>query len=385
MASQSKISALTAHRASGVGVDANALAKLKRIASGVAAARRFETSELPEEISFKLTQRCDMRCTHCYQWGEGGYHLQEPKGELAFEIIEKVMAATQARGANVFLWGGEPLLYRQWERLASLLTEQQRWVSVCTNGSLIERRLPSLLSIGAKLEISVSIDGFADQHDALRGPGAFAKTLAGIQALRANQFQGELSINAVVSAELLPRLSEFVDLVESWGVGTLYISLPWFLSKSATQKMDAFAEQNLPWLKKRIRPSWYSYSYALNADRADEFRLQAREIAGRQGPLKVRYNPELADSEIAEFLQGSDTPSQGKTACGAIHARMDVFPDGSVVSCKFFPEFVMGNLSDSALHDVWHGERFKTLRDTHQQCGLMPVCAKCNLLYTRGA
>ena len=152
--------ALKQDRASGLGADANALARLKRIASGVAAARRFETSALPEEISFKLTQRCDMRCKHCYQWGEGGYHLQEPKGELAFAIIEKVMAATQARNANVFLWGGEPLLYPQWEKLASLLTLHQRWVSVCSNGSLIERRLQSLLSIGGKLEISVSIDGF---------------------------------------------------------------------------------------------------------------------------------------------------------------------------------------------------------------------------------
>ena len=221
--------------------------------------------------------------------------------------------------------------------------------------------------------------------DALRGPGAFAKSIAGIQALRANQFQGELSINAVVSVELLHRLAEFVDWVESWGVGTLYISLPWFLSKSATKKMDAFAEQNLPWLKKRVRPSWYSYSYALDADCADAFKRQTLLIAKRQGPLKVRYNPELSNSEIAEFFQGSDTPSQGKTACGAIHARMDIFPDGSVVSCKFFPEFVMGNLSDSAVSELWHGERFKTLRETHQKCGLMRVCAKCNLLYTRGA
>ena len=383
MASMSVVNAVN-HRSKGLPADENALGKLKRIATGASIVRRLQTTELPEEISFKLTQRCDMRCTHCYQWGEGGYHLQEPRGELAFEIIEQVMAATHARGSNVFLWGGEPLLYRQWDKLASLLIKHQRWVSVCTNGSLIERRLQSLLSIGNKLEISVSIDGFEAQHDALRGKGAFAKCLAGVRLLQQHGFSGELSINTVVSAELLPQLAEFVDLVESWGIGTLYISLPWFLSKPAMQKMDAFAAQNLPWLKQLAKPSWYSYDYSLSADSADAFKAQVAKIAKRLGALKVRYNPELPDADLQAFLDGSDKPAQGKTACGAIHARMDVFPDGSVVSCKFFPEFVMGNLSEKPLAAIWHGERFETLRKTHQSCGLMPVCAKCNLLYTRG-
>ncbi len=63
---------------------------------------------------------------------------------------------------------------------------------------------------------------------------------------------------------------------------------------------------------------------------------------------------------------------------------MDVFPNGDVVSCKFFPEFRMGNLKDEGLAGIWTGERFQQMRQTISQCGLMPVCAKCNLLYTRG-
>ena len=64
---------------------------------------------------------------------------------------------------------------------------------------------------------------------------------------------------------------------------------------------------------------------------------------------------------------------------------MDVFPDGEVVSCKFFPEFRVGNLQQESVLDVWHGARFNQVRETVSSCGLMPVCAKCNLLYTRGA
>jgi radical SAM protein with 4Fe4S-binding SPASM domain len=64
---------------------------------------------------------------------------------------------------------------------------------------------------------------------------------------------------------------------------------------------------------------------------------------------------------------------------------MDVFPDGEVVSCKFFPEFRVGNLHEAGVEEVWKGQRFDQVRETVSRCGLMPVCAKCPLLYTRGA
>jgi len=42
---------------------------------------------------------------------------------------------------------------------------------MCTNGTLIEKRLESLVRISSHLEVSVSIDGFEKEHDSLRGRG----------------------------------------------------------------------------------------------------------------------------------------------------------------------------------------------------------------------
>jgi radical SAM protein with 4Fe4S-binding SPASM domain len=64
---------------------------------------------------------------------------------------------------------------------------------------------------------------------------------------------------------------------------------------------------------------------------------------------------------------------------------MDVLPNGDVVSCKFFPESAVGNLGDEDTATIWHGPRFQRLRQTIDRCGLMPGCAKCSLLYSRGA
>ena len=87
---------------------------------------------------------------------------------------------------------------------------------------------------------------------------------------------------------------------------------------------------------------------------------------------------------MEDFLAGSHIPAQNKSRCIVHRSRMDVFPDGEVISCKFFPEFAVGNLKNAEVVDVWKGQRFDSVRETVARCGLMPVCAKCNLLYTRG-
>src|SRR3954451_10403760 len=134
-------------------LDPIAFEKLRRIAPNQLAARRdasdWRARPLPEEIAFKLTNRCDLRCSHCYQWSEEGYHrslpLAERGGDLSLSVIAQALEATREIRSNVFLWGGEPLVYRDWDGLVELLAAYERWTSICTNGTLVDRRLESLL------------------------------------------------------------------------------------------------------------------------------------------------------------------------------------------------------------------------------------------------
>ena len=378
-------------------LDPVAFEKLRRIAPNQLAARRDPTDwrprSLPEEIAFKLTNRCDLRCSHCYQWNEQGYHRLLPRaeqqGDLPLSTIADVLTATRELRSNLFLWGGEPLVYREWDGLVELLAADPRWTSVCTNGTLIERRLPSLLRISCQLEMSISIDGFEADHDALRGAGAFARTVAGMRALvaskRAGAYRGEISVNCVISDALVGRLCDFVAFVESEGADTVYVSFPWFISAESAGKMDRYFAARFPERPTPAQPSWHSYRFRLDVGRLDDLRADLARIDAARWRIKLRYNPALESGELQEFLAGSDKPALDKTRCLALRTRLDVFPNGDVVSCKFFPEFTVGNLHGETLAEAWHGARYDRVRETVATCGLMPVCAKCNLLYTRGA
>ncbi|MCU1277795.1 MAG: radical protein [bacterium] len=378
-------------------LDPVAFEKLRRIAPNQLAARRdaadWRARPVPEEIAFKLTNRCDLRCAHCYQWNEEGYHHHlvraERQGDLPLSVIAKVLTATRELRSNVFLWGGEPLVYREWDGLVELLAADERWTSICTNGTLVEQRMESLLRISGHLEMAISIDGFEAEHDALRGAGAFRRTLAGLRSLiaqrRAGAYQGEITVNCVIGDAMVSRLFEFVGFLESEGVETVYLSFPWYISDETSAMMDQSFAERFPERPTPQQPSWHSYKFKLDPRRLDDLRAELARIDGASWRVKLRYNPALHSSELREFILGSDKPAQNKTRCLALRTRLDVFPNGDAVSCKFFPELTVGNLLESAVAEVWHGERYDRVRETVATCGLMPVCAKCNLLYTRGA
>jgi radical SAM protein with 4Fe4S-binding SPASM domain len=375
-------------------LDAVAFEKLRRIAPNMLANQHaarngaWQVQAVPEEIAFKLSNRCDLRCSHCYQWNEAGYHRQLSGKDMDLAVIAKVLAATRERKSNVYLWGGEPLLYRDWDGLVKLLQQDPRWTSICTNGTMIEKRLEGLLSLSKQLEVSISVDGFEKEHDAVRGQGALAKTIHGLRLLvaqkRAGAYQGEITVNFLITNPMVKKIVDFVAWLEEEGVDTLYVSFPWFLSPTANKNMDAYYQQHFAEQNLFQKPSWYSYNYSLSNGLVNDLALAISQLNERKGSLKLRYNPELTVDELATFINGSDKTAQNKTRCQSIFTRMDIFPDGQVVSCKFFPEFRMGDLTDNNVDSVWLGERFKQQRETITNCGLMPVCAKCNLLYTRG-
>jgi radical SAM protein with 4Fe4S-binding SPASM domain len=247
--------------------------------------------------------------------------------------------------------------------------------------------MQSLVRISSHLEVSISVDGFEDEHDLIRGAGSFRRTVNGLHLLleekRAGLYSGEITVNFVVSDRMVHRMYDFLQFLEGEGVETVYVSFPWYISDDTCAKMDRYFAEHFTWLPDS-RPSWESYKFRINAAYVEHLNAGVARIDATKWRIKVRYNPRLDRADMHAFIEGSDKPAQNKTRCHATQTRMDVFPNGDVVSCKFFPEFRVGNLNDTEFTKIWHGRHFNQVRETVWKCGLMPVCAKCNLLYTRG-
>lgn len=129
-------------------------------------------------IVWNMTQRCNLRCVHCYA------HAVEADGTDAISTAQAkaMIDDLAAYGAPVMLFsGGEPLVRADLVELASHATSRGMRAVISTNGTLITReKARELKSVGLSY-VGISLDGMQPVHDRFRGvPGAFAKALEGI-------------------------------------------------------------------------------------------------------------------------------------------------------------------------------------------------------------
>ncbi len=350
---------------------------------------------LPQEVSLQLTYKCNLRCTHCYQWNEQGFFrdfsIERQRTELDVAIVQDVLELTAPLRSKLFLWGGEPLMHSKFGEIAALVEKYPRTVNMCTNGLLFKRNMEHLLRIGENLNLLVSLDGLGEDHEALRGKGTFKRTMENIQTMlelkRTGVWDGELSLSCMVSHVTVGKMYEFMEWAEELGVNTVYFQFPWFISPEVAQAMDRLYEESFAWLNPQTstkQPTWHSYTYQLPAEQLPVLRESMARLAARQWRVRVRYQPQLEADEVTDFILGTSRPAQHRNKCLAVSNRMEVHADGNVSSCKFFPEFVVGNLYDTPAAELWQNPSFREIRKILSANGMMPVCSKCILLYLNG-
>lgn len=350
-------------------------------------------TDLPEEIGIQLTGKCNLRCKHCFEWSKEykGYNrtcnfaIEE---ELSINIIDRVLEETEKIKSNLFLWGGEPLVYSKWENLIELLYKYKRWTVLCTNGIGICDKIDGILKISDNLAILTSIEGFEEANDKIRGNGSYRKALKGIKLIldlqKKGEYQGKQSVHCTINNDNIFKLYEFVEYMEQLGIDTLYICFPWYIHKSLARKMDLYYRNNFNKCDKEENiKSWHSFGFHIEEKNIDALLLQMEMINNRNWNIRVRYQPGIEIEEAKKYAKGENIVVQKKQQCLAIRDRIDILSTGEVSSCKLFKEFIVGNLHNQSLEEIWHGEKYRKFREILNK-KLMPVCSRCILLYLNG-
>jgi sulfatase maturation enzyme AslB (radical SAM superfamily) len=384
----------------GVKFDQHSFDRIKRTLGQMSRGRRDclenpgSATELPVEIGLQLTNRCNLRCRHCFQWNQTGWHnqLSPPlqNEELDFSVIEKILAQTAMVQPNLYLWGGEPLCYSEWDRLTHCLETYPSWTVLCTNGIDLDAKMEGILRISPHLAILLSLDGLEPENDALRGRGSFRRVLGALDQIldlkQTGHYRGEISVNCVLHNAVIPHLYDFMTCFEAKGVNTVYFCFPWFISTGAAQAMDADFRDRFSWLRE-LNPmnprSWYSYQYHLDPELIPALTRELDRLNQRVWKIRIRCQPALEPGEITPFILDDQTPAQKRSRCLAVSQRMNVLPDGTVTICKLFPEFTIGDLRREDVADLWKKPEFRRAREIIHQ-SLTPICSKCVLLYLHG-
>ena len=133
-------------------------------------------------VSWMTTNRCNLRCVHCYQDAEEATDL-----ELSTEEGKKMISEIARAGFKVMIFsGGEPLMRPDIYELVSYAREQGLRPVFGTNGTLITPEVAHKLKEAGACAMGISVDSLsAEKHDKFRGlENAWELTQAGIAACK---------------------------------------------------------------------------------------------------------------------------------------------------------------------------------------------------------
>jgi cyclic pyranopterin phosphate synthase len=150
------------------------------------------------DVRVSVTDRCNFRCQYCMP--AEGLPWLERDDVLSFEEIVRLVGVLADMGIHdVRLTGGEPLVRRDFPRLAAMLAAVPgvEDLSVTTNGYLLERDAESLVRAGIN-RFNVSIDSLQrDRFFEMTRRDALPRVLAGLAALARFPEAHPIKVNAV--------------------------------------------------------------------------------------------------------------------------------------------------------------------------------------------
>ncbi|MFX0197726.1 MAG: radical SAM protein, partial [Candidatus Hodarchaeota archaeon] len=131
-------------------------------------------------IHFALTANCNQRCTGC-RYGRDFM----PGNSLSYEMVANAITDAKKAGFYRFrLYGGEPLLHPDLNKIVLLCSEMNLNFCVVTNAVILKNRIDQLFESGLR-NISIGIYGIGKEYDDYVGiPGNFKKVDNSIAAVR---------------------------------------------------------------------------------------------------------------------------------------------------------------------------------------------------------
>ncbi len=308
-------------------------------------------------IQWHLTEKCNLRCRHCYQEGATPQEMPFPLiSAVITEITHMVQTWQDAYDIEFSLsfnvTGGEPFLRADFFVILEAMINAGVACYVLSNGTLISpERARRLADLGVK-EVQVSLEGPEEIHDGIRGPGSFASSLKGIRNL----------LDAGVAASVNTTLSHlnaayFMDLVElAVGLGVRRLGFS------------------------RLVPSGRGLGLLAHLLAPDEVKALYETIFSleSQGLELATGDPMAAQMREPRPVEDAGTFPAGGCAAGV--AGLTILADGTVTPCRRLP-LPLGRVGQDSLRQIWAvSPVLDRLRDRSQyqgKCGQCKRWANC--------
>jgi len=318
----------------------------------------------PFMVSYSITQKCNLKCKHCYSESVDQAASDELSTEEAFRLIDYL---SEWGIGLLIIDGGEPLCREDFLNVVKYASTRGIRTTIGSNGTLIdEKTARKMMEVGV-MAVAISIDGAdAQTHDSFRGvAGGLEQTLKGVKACRNAQLP--FQFNTVIRKETLSQLEDLLRLAVDYGAE----AAEFFDLVAAGRAKHECKEQVLSNDERRWAMEWLAQSQ-------EDCPIVIRVPGCPMYPLLLqekRIKPKHFASEMLRRV-----PYYGRgCAAGMPMGYVMVQCNGEVNPCMLL-QVKLGNVREQSIVSIW--ENSPILAKLRQRELLSGECAKCSYKIT---
>lgn len=331
-------------------------------------------SQNEEKFCFQwhITEKCNLRCNHCYQ--DNYTDSEDISIKELKDIANKLLPTLSAWGkkGDISITGGEPFVRKDLFSFLEYLdsSEEISDLHILSNGTMITDEIVEKLEKFTKLDsIQISLDGSTPKtHDKIRGAGNFEKAIRGIKILVRHGI--DVKIMFTLQRCNMKDVPSLIDMAIKEKISGLTIERLVPMGSAKDVKDSLLSPEEL-----RDVFQYISGRADLEYERGTELRIL------KYRPLWINIDPSRAKAE-----SNTVTHKELGAACSIGLDGLCILPDATVLACRRLP-IPIGNLKRDSLEKIWFtSDLLWQIRDKHNlkgkcnSCEFIPRCSGCRAM-----
>ena len=326
---------------------------------------------LPHRYVLVLTNLCNLKCSFCFQ--EKKYIHGSMTTEDWIAVIDQL-----PKYAWVTLTGGEPFVFKDFEKIFRHLTDRFK-CNIISNGLLLnEKRIDMLLGCKNFKILSISVDDIGNKaRDVHPKKWKIAEDMMRLFIKKRNALNSEtlLDVKTVVLDEHAHDLFDIYKYcVEDLMCDTHSFQL---LKGSPMQHADYM----FPFDDMFNKSEAYVYkNWNIICEQFEKVR-QYNVANQKRSFLHPKIGDLTTDKPIhhstLDYINKKDYIPQNYHTCKAPWESLHINVDGNLFPCMAIE---MGNVKEEGLKEIIQGDAYSKFKDTISKCGTVEACNRCGYL-----
>lgn len=308
------------------------------------------SDRFPFYLQWHITERCNLRCKHCYL----KKYTEEGELKILKEDFLKIEQLAKSLGKKliVAITGGEPLLHPSLFELLEYLNTKNiiKEIRIATNGTLLTDQFADRFRQLNIKKIQISLDGVEKTHDEIRGVGSFKKAINGIKI--AHKYGLKTLVQMVINKKNIGEVNNILEFLKTLEVDEVRFSL--FIPIGTGKLL-----KNLTLSSNDTKKLFYKL------EKLSREYKKPKILKGR--PLWCLANRK--EGGVCDFDSG---------VC--------LIPNGDLYPCIRLP-VTIGNIRKQGIFEIWYNSNFmwlhrnfENLKGKCHNCKFVKICRGCRAM-----